>query len=267
MTISHNNLLTSALIEFGLSDKEARIYLSLLESDTQTIQEVAKNAGVNRSSTYVILESLKRKGLVFSIEGKMKYIAASPDILKKQIEDASIKTKTIKEKINNILPDLKALHRDTKHKPIVRVYQGKTGIETFYESLLSAKMGTIMRAFSQPNVLQNLGDGYFMKLASRRVGLGIHLKAIYPQNVKQTFDFSDSAAKKVLAEFRFLPNKTQTFSSDFRIYDDKIALTSEKDEFGIIIENKDIAEAVKFIFDLAWENAEKYDSKEKRGKK
>ena len=60
-TTPTNKLLVTNLIEFGLSDKEARIYLSLLESDTSMVQEIAKNAGVNRSSTYVVLESLKRK--------------------------------------------------------------------------------------------------------------------------------------------------------------------------------------------------------------
>lgn len=255
-TTPTNKLLVTNLIEFGLSDKEARIYLSLLESDTSMVQEIAKNAGVNRSSTYVVLESLKRKGLVFSTEGKQKYVAASPETILQQIEDASTKTKAIKEKISGILPDLKALHKETKHKPSVRVFEGKEGMKAVYENVLSSKKGTLIRAFSQPKAWDGIEDGYFAYLKEKRVEQGITLKAIYPESTKAMEDFS-IIDKRKLAEFRFLPKKTKEFSSDFRIYGDKIALTSSKDQFGIIIENKEIAEAVKFIFDLAWENTEK----------
>lgn len=256
-TTPTNKLLVTNLIEFGLSDKEARIYLSLLESDTSMVQEIAKNAGVNRSSTYVVLESLKRKGLVFSTEGKQKYVAASPETILQQIEDASTKTKAIKEKISGILPDLKALHKETKHKPSVRVFQGKQAIRQIHESALNAPRGSLMRAFSQPSVMENIEEGYFLKLSERRVKKGIHLKAIFPQSIRKWKNIDEVDNKKLLAEFRLLPHETQPLSSDFRIYEDKIALTSLKDEFGIIIESKEIADVVKFIFDLAWKSTEK----------
>lgn len=60
-----NEVLIRNLTEFGLSDKEARIYLALLELEIATAFDTAKHAGINRSSTYVVLESLKKKGLVW----------------------------------------------------------------------------------------------------------------------------------------------------------------------------------------------------------
>ena len=49
------------LKNFGLSEKEAKIYLALLELEAATVFETAKQSGINRSSAYVVLEALQKK--------------------------------------------------------------------------------------------------------------------------------------------------------------------------------------------------------------
>lgn len=258
MSTPSNKLLITNLVEFGLSDKEAGVYLALLQLESASVNDIAKSAGVNRSSTYVVLESLKKKGLasMSQTDRGPKYVPASPEMLYKIADDMSRKMIDTKEKIKEILPNLKALYKDERHRPSVRVFEGKEGMKNLYEDAVTSAKGTLMRAFSQPGAWSNLGEDYFSYLREKRISKGIQLKAIYPHKVKDRENFSLIDNKKRLAEFRFLPKDTQPLSADFRIYEDKIALTSDKDEFGIIIENKEIAEAVKFIFDLAWENAE-----------
>jgi len=56
------------LISLGLSEKEARIYIVLLELEVATAHEVAEKSGVNRSSAYVVLEKMKEKGIVGLVE-------------------------------------------------------------------------------------------------------------------------------------------------------------------------------------------------------
>ncbi|MEK7566640.1 MAG: helix-turn-helix domain-containing protein, partial [Patescibacteria group bacterium] len=98
------------LQEFGLSEKEARVYLAALELGKATADELAKQAKVNRSTTYVQIESLKQKGLVSSYdEGKKTYFAPeSPEYLKrlfeKQAGDLDVKQKEL-EKENRALHD------------------------------------------------------------------------------------------------------------------------------------------------------------------
>ncbi len=76
-------VLLKQLQNFGLSEKEGKIYLALLELEMATVFEVAKQSGINRSSAYVVLEALKKKGLVGISDDKKvrKYIAASPETL------------------------------------------------------------------------------------------------------------------------------------------------------------------------------------------
>lgn len=39
------------------------------------------------------------------------------------------------------------------------------------------------------------------------------------------------------------------------IYDDKVSFMSLKEKFGVIIESKDIAEAQRKLYELAWQEA------------
>jgi len=263
MSSNTNNILTKTLLEFGLSEKEAAVYLALLQLETASVHDLAKYAGVNRSSTYVVLESLRKKGVAGISETNKgpKYVPAPPDVLYKIAEDSAKKTQETKDRIKKILPSLRAIHKDSKIKPSVQVFEGKEGIMNLYNDALSSQRGSIMRAFSQPGAWSKFGPEYFAYLREKRKERGVHLRAIRPNIFKNDEEFGNEKSKKRLAEFRFLQKDTKPLTSDFRIYDDKIALTSSKDEFGIIIENKEIVDAVKFIFDLAWDKAEKAPSK------
>src|SRR5690606_15162601 len=117
--MTSNNILQKTLLEFGLNEKETKVYLSLLELEIASAQEIAKTANLNRSSVYVTLESLKQKGLIGISDDKkvLQYLASSPDILMSMAQDRSEKENSIKNKLNEILPNLKALHKDTKAKP------------------------------------------------------------------------------------------------------------------------------------------------------
>ena len=62
------------LEEIGLSEKEAKIYLALLQVDRDTIQDLATKTGINRTTVYPVLETLQKKGLVSESTGRKKNI-------------------------------------------------------------------------------------------------------------------------------------------------------------------------------------------------
>ena len=92
------------------------MYLALLELEVATVNETAKTANINRSSTYVVLESLKKKGLVSTLEDKriQRYVATPPEMLLQEAKDKAQKAEEIKNKISDIIPELKALYKGTK---------------------------------------------------------------------------------------------------------------------------------------------------------
>src|SRR5258705_13289394 len=101
-----NDHILKQLIAFGLSDKEAKIYLALLELELATVHEVAKQSGINRSSAYVVLESLKRKGFVGISEDKnvRQYVAASPETLLYSAKTAAKKQADLSHGVESIIP-------------------------------------------------------------------------------------------------------------------------------------------------------------------
>lgn len=255
MSTTSNNLLIKNLTDFGLSDKEAKIYLALLELEIAPVQDVAKVAGINRSSAYVVLESLKKQGLVSVSDDKkiQQYIATPPEVLLQTAESRSKNQLVIKERIADILPDLKALYKGTKQKPKIRVFEGRQGLINALEEILNNKE-KIFRIFSSgENIIKILSD-YLPDWAQRRCDLNIMLQGICVDN-----PYSRALMDTKLEKMRtvYVPKEKYPSLVDMVISDDAIGyLVADKTEITtIVLESREIAVAMKGIFDSAWKEA------------
>jgi len=252
--------LIKKLTAFGLSDKEAKIYLALLELGTAKVSEVAKYSKINRATTYVVLENLKKRGLVgVSYDKKIRcYVASSSEILLHAARAEANRQIEIKENIESAIPELKALHKNTKHVPIVRVFEGKSGLINAFEDTLKCKEKLIRVISAVENIAGFLPD-YFPNYIKQRMKNGIKMHGIHPV---------ETMAKKLikLDEIKFdtpiiIPKDKYKSPADMAIYDDMINLMSSKDGgFAVLIQNKEMTEVMKSIFDLAWEEAKRLNS-------
>jgi sugar-specific transcriptional regulator TrmB len=111
------NLLIT-LQNYGLSEKEARVYLTVLELGTSIASTIARRAEINRVTTYTILEELRKSGIVNETtkDGVKYYSVISPDILLKQLEQ---KYESFKEKV----PELLAMAEKFGSKPKLTYYE------------------------------------------------------------------------------------------------------------------------------------------------
>ncbi len=89
------------LIDLGLTDKEAKIYLAVLELNESVPGIISRKANVKRPTTYVLLENLIKKGLITTITRNkvIHYQAVDPKILL-QTEKTKI------ERLETVLPEL-----------------------------------------------------------------------------------------------------------------------------------------------------------------
>ena len=256
-----NDAIIKNLKEFGLGEKEANIYLVLLELEIATASQIAKATNINRSSTYVVLESLKEKGLVSISEDNniQRYVGSSPDILLFEAQTKAQKAQDLKNNISDIVPELKALHKDTKQKPKVRVFEGKQGLINALEDTLHNKENVIRLASSLENLTKVLPH-YFPDYLQKRIKIGITTYGIYPDNKNK---LAESLAKKnsKFDKAIFILPKKYPFLADMAIYDTKIAYISvEKTGTSIIIESKEMADVMKNIFDLAYKEARRLNN-------
>ena len=126
-----DNKFESNLKLLGLSDKEAKVYLALLELGATTVIQIAQKAGVNRPTAYVQIETLTGLGLVSSyMKGKKRFFAAEPpERLGELIELKKSEIKDQQDRLQEILPELEMLFTTSGERPIVRFFEGREGIK------------------------------------------------------------------------------------------------------------------------------------------
>lgn len=258
-----NSQLKITLQNFGFSEKEAHVYIGLLEIGKGTVTQISRKAGINRTTGYDILNSLAQKGVV-SISGKepkQEYAAESPtaitNYLKKQIEHISEHIKKSEE----IIPDLTLLHA-LKNRPKIRFYEGKNGLEHVYEDTLTSS--ETIRAYASVEDVHATLPNYFPEYYKRRAKKNISIRAIFPRT-KEAIELqkNDQDEKR---ETVFVSPDTYNFSPEINIYDNKVMIASWREKLGIIIESEEIAGAMKKIYELAWIGAKEL-SKDSETKK
>ncbi len=247
--------LIEELIKFGLSYREAKIYLSLLESGSSIVSDIAKKAATNRSTTYVLLESLANRGLVsISEQNKIKwYTPSPPERLVQYLEDSVQKYTSLMGIAHSLLPELKSMYVGVGPKPKVQFFEGLEGIKTAYEDTLTSKE-TILAYASIENMHSALKN-YFPEYYKRRTKKNIKIRAIFPDTpeARERTKFNAEETR----EAYLVPSEKYGFSPEINIYDNKVVFMSLVEKFSLIIESKELADALKKAFELSWQEAKR----------
>jgi len=251
--MNRGNLTT--LIELGFTEKEAKIYIALLSLGKGTVSEITRKAGINRTTGYDILNDLVKKRVI-SVSGKepkQEYLAESPDKILEYLEsELEQKQKNLKE-AKNLIPQLKSIHT-VAGRPKVRFYEGKQGLIDVYEDTLTST--ETIRAYATVDDMHRALPGYFPKYYKRRASKGIHIRAIVPATpIGRERALHD---KDEFRETAFVPSDKYYFSPEINIYDNKVMIASWREQLGIIIESAEIADAMKKMYELAWNEAKRY---------
>lgn len=248
-------MLIEKLEKFGLSRKEATIYLALLELGPSPVQEIAKKSSMNRSTTYVLLDSLVSHGLVSTSEksGVKIYNPAPPERLVQFLEESVKKYTELVGIAHSILPELKATYVGVGPKPKVQFFEGLEGIKTAYEDTLTAQEP--IRAYASIENMHKALPGYFPEYYQRRAKRKIKIRAIFPdtQEARERAKHNREEAREAL----LVPRDKYAFSPEINIYDDKIVFMSLVERFSLIIESQELADALKKAFELSWQEAKR----------
>lgn len=244
-------------IDFGLSEKEAKVYLALLELGSSSVTEISRRARVTRTNTYHLLNALQSYGLVSSTESKSSkaiFSAEKPErfihMMREKLHEAERKYSEVKE----LLPQIKSIYHDPDQKLSVRYYEGVEGIITAYEDTLTAK--TKILGYASVEHQHSFFPGYFPEYYERRTKKGIAVECFLAET-KDSLRIK-SLDEKQLRTTQIVPENFK-ISPEINIYDDKVAVLSLKEKFGVIIESREVADAFRKMFKMAYERAEQYD--------
>lgn len=239
-----------------LGEKSAQFYLSCLESGKTTINEVAKNIKAPRSSCYLILERLKKEGLIFETPfgRKRTLVAQNPERLKILLENRREKSENAYSSIKQILSTLNSISQIPQRQK-VRYYEGFESIKQIYNETLESKLIYVF-CLTQNNSseFKEFIDRYMNRLKKK----GIETRELVTDSdydIEYRDEFSTQKNKIVCVSKEYIAN------TDYMLWDDKVAFISFKNGryTGIVIEDQEIATFERNRFNLLW----KVFSKEK----
>jgi sugar-specific transcriptional regulator TrmB len=251
--------LIKKLSALGLPTKDAATYVALLKLESATVQQISSETGLNRSSLYVILDRLSKRGLVSFAGGKgvRKYAAAPPERLALFAREQAEKSALLFQNLATLSPVLQSTHKESKFKPKVVVVEGKEGLRKGFDDALKSEE-KIMRVFSSTKDIFKSLPGYLPIFVMKRMIRGIKMYGIHPDD-----ETSREMLRRIpnsLDEITLVPPEKFRFPSDMAIYDNKVAFTSHDLLFGASVESKEIAEVMKIVFDLAQLEARRFRS-------
>ena len=235
----------------GLSEKEARVYLTVLEFGLMTVQQLANRTQIRRTTVYIQLASLAKKGFMSKVEkdGKIYFAAETPESLlglfQKQIEAA----KKTRVQFKKILPKLKILAETAENKPRIRFFEDKEGITNIHKDILKSR-GSMEEFISiDPDKLLfpfQAGD-HRTRIAKKYK----KIRVIYTSPQGPVFP-----KKEGPREARSIPFERFSFDGEIVIYGGKVVLlTAGAKKIGVIIEHRSIADLMRNLFELAWQEA------------
>jgi len=249
------NEIIASLGHIGLSDKEAKTYLALLKFGEASVSDIADEAGIKRSTTYIILDELRKKGLIIKIPHakKAQFQAKTPDELYEQ-------TVLNINRFEKVLPKLRSINPSKKNIKTL-YYEGLDGMKEALYYRLDDLKGTTNDGFwakDDGTVTKPMMDLFHKWNASREKN-NILISGITPEH-DSTLEFLEKY--KQSHQITRVPQTDYNSDISIEVTDKFVRIIDPHELKAIIIENDRLSEALKQIFSLAKRN---FVKKEKVG--
>ena len=236
------------LIQNGLSPKEAKVYLAILEIGEASMSMIARKTKLQRPTVYDIVGDLQKKGLAFINTKKgLKYISpVSPRVLVDRFKDGFLNAESI-------LPDLLEMAYKSPLKPRIKFYEGIDGLKDILREFSYTSEESYL--FTDYEMMpQELQDFIWDEIIPERIKRGTNFAhMLVPDNA--TNRAVKAQDPKRFAEHRLIKFPlAQSNPLELLIFDSKVGFLSySKDEmFGLLIDSKVIYQTLKNIFMLIW---------------
>ncbi|MBI2637854.1 MAG: hypothetical protein HYW88_03050 [Candidatus Sungbacteria bacterium] len=233
----------------GLSDKEAKVYLAALELGKGTVQDIAKKAGVNRTTVYVMIVLLEKRGLLKQVKiGKRSFfVAENPDAIISMLHKEKNEIEDREREMRKILPELKTLYNVAPDRPKIRFYEGEEVYKKIAEDIFESAAREILEIYNADLIRGVISEEESKEFYKKRLARGVYYRALY---TRREGPFKTPLEK---AEERFLQKGEFPISGDIFIYGNRVGMASLKGNIiGVIIESEEISETLRSLFELGW---------------
>lgn len=241
-----------ALENLGLSEKEAKVYLALLELGQASAYRVAQKSGVKKPTTYVLLDELRKKELVVKMPGStaQMFIAKSPEEFfntkKYQILSAT-----------ETLPEILSIMKK-QNKVQTLYFEGVEGVrQALYYKMKENENNEVVGFYAlAENIDKDIYD-ITWEWASDAKKYNISVRGFVP--IHDTLTDYRKADAKYNRQMRELPYENYSSETSMDVMDNFVRIIdlTKNSPQAVIIENERTAKMFKQIFEMMWKLTDK----------
>ena len=251
-----NNQTAAKLQALGLTDKQARVYAATLFLGAATALAISKQADLNRSTTYLILDELIAMALVSqsSDGGKTVFVTNGPEALDAWLKRQAEQITERQTQLAAMATELQSVSRENgADAPQVRFFKGQAGVNEINDYFLrKAKAGSMLYGYENVDEVERTIPGRVAKSPSeRRLPKRLGMRLIF------SYSRDDLAmGKAVLREGIRVKHPVK---ANFTVYDTGIVMSTygrtPDDATAIAIEHPEIVAAMRDLIELIWEQS------------
>lgn len=240
-------MIEEVLKQNGLNDKEAAVYLAILESGEATVAGIARKSHLKRTTVYDILEPLRERGIVSMVKRRgIHTVSALPP---QNLIDRFKRSATMAE---SILPQLMELAYSSPLKPRMRFYEGVDGLCEILREMSYSRQQTV--GFTDYAQMPEKMFKFIRKeVVPRRRERKNVIRLIVPRN-KRNLEIQKED------DIHYGEHRIADFPADAKhieilLYDfSKSAFLSfnEHELFGVVLDSPAIHTTLRNIFELVW---------------
>ena len=235
------------LKKFGLSEKEAELYLILLELGKAKVQDITRKTKLPRSTIYSVLEYLEQRGLVFSFDqGKIRFF--SPQDPDRIIQEAAARAEALK----TLLPNLQQLYRNASARPHIRYYEGVEELKQMYTGILRIPGLKAYDIIASEEEWLNIDPTFFETFKQQRAQAGIRTRLILEHSPAALARKAQAEATN--SEVKIVPQSFPwKLSAGCYIFEDRVIFIAyQKEHVACEIHSAEIASLQHLVFEFLW---------------
>lgn len=250
-------MLEDNLKKAGLSSKEVKIYLAGLKAGPVLASFLARKTGINRPNVYDNLKLLAKKGLVSTTGRKynQRFVMEDPVNLERYLERKKKEVDKMKDFLKMAIPEAEAVINEKAGTPNVKFIDGEEGLRNAVLDSLKSENKEILAVVASREFFGTLGVDFSKYYVGERVKRKIATKTI---RLKSHEDYEEEFFHQhgeQLRDMRYAPDAI-SFSESYFIYNNVVVyLSSQKENFGLVVESSEHAEMMRNMFGVLWETS------------
>lgn len=245
--------------KLGLEPEIADVYLALYAYGPQTISQLARHSGVERTRLYRLMPALQSHALVdVDVHEKRSIVSAAP------VSNLQLLLARKEQELRSLESELDRVQQLLSHEALespttkVRFYQGLEGTKQMFWNETKAQSEMLCILYQNKQVITN--SAFFERWVRRCNEQGIRARGVVSDNfIKTQQDWYAARSNERLNHWdaRYVPNSAFPITHSMITYDNVVAYYNWKDgkTFGIEVYNPEIAAAQRHFFEMLWVTA------------